>query len=328
MPSPEVAHRSRAYIESLSGNAKSSDRMSRGPLRSRVDQELASRLTGLTQAQRSFVLGVIGAALLRDWHRGGDEQADRLAELFAAVGLFDGQGGGGDLPLEVPVAEGYAEWAPTYDVPNPMVGADQSLVRSLLAPSLRPGVVVLDAACGTGRHTAWLEAQGCRSVGVDVTAAMLRRARAVAPGTGFVQGDLRALPFASGSVDAAVCALALCHLPQLTPALRELARVLRPGGRLVVSDPHGRSAFAGGQGFYGTGGITRPRFVRNYHRQASEWIGAFGDSGFTIESCHEPRLDAASAAAHPVGRYFPEAAAAAFRDVPYLWIWSVIRRDG
>lgn len=293
-----------------------------------MDQEQANRLAGLTQAQRSFVLGVIGTALLRDWHRGGDDQADRLAELFAAVRLFDGRSGGGGLPQEVPVREGYAEWAPTYDGPNPMIEAEQALVHSLLAPSLRPGVVVLDAACGTGRHTAWLEAQGCRAVGVDVTAAMLHRACVVAPRTGFVQGDLRALPFGSGSVDAAVCALALCHLPHLTPALSELARVLRPGCRLVVSDPHGRGAYAGGQGFYGTGGVTRPRFVRNHHRQASEWIGAFGDSGFTIESCHEPRLDAASAAAHPVAGYFPEAAVAAFRGVPYLWIWSVIRRDG
>lgn len=293
-----------------------------------MNQEQANRLAELTQAQRSFVLGVIGAALLRDWHQGGADQADRLAELFAAVRLLDGRGGGGGLPQEVPLGEGYAEWAPTYDGPNPMIETEQSLVRSLLARSLRPGVVVLDAACGTGRHAAWLEARDCRAVGVDITAAMLRRASAKTPRTGLVQGDLRALPLASGSVDAAVCALALCHLEDFTPALRELARILRPGGRLVVSDPHGRGDYTGGQGFYGTGGLTRPRFVRNYHRQASEWIEAFSDSGFTIESCYEPRLDSASAAAHPVSGYFPEAVMAAFHDVPYLWIWSVIRRDG
>jgi ubiquinone/menaquinone biosynthesis C-methylase UbiE len=273
-------------------------------------------------------LGVIGTALLRDWHGGGDDQADRLAELFAAVRVLDRRSDGGGSPVEVSVREGYTEWAPTYDRPNPMIEAEQTILHSLLARSLRPGVVVLDAACGTGRHTAWVEAQGCRAIGIDVTAAMLRRASAAAPRMSFVQGDLRALPLASASVDACVCALALCHLPRLTPVLRELARVVRPGGRLVVSDPHGRGAYAGGQGFYGTGGVTRARFIRNYHRQASEWIRAFGESGFTIESCHEPLLDAASAATHPVARYFPEAVVAAFRDVPYLWIWSVIRRDG
>lgn len=293
-----------------------------------MDRELANRLAVLTQAERSYVLGVVGSALLRDWHRGGADQADRLAELFAAVRVLDQQSAGGDPPVEVPVHEGYAEWAPMYDGPNAMIDAERFLVQSLLAPSLRPGVVVLDAACGTGRHTAWLVAQDCRAIGIDVTAAMLLRASAVAPRGAFAQGDLRALPLATGSVDAAVCALALCHLPALGPALGELARVLRPGGRLVVSDPHGRGAYAGGQGFYGAGGISRPRFIRNYHRQASEWIGAFGDSGFTVESCHEPRLDAGSAAAHPVATYFPEATTAAFRDVPYLWIWSVIRRNG
>jgi ubiquinone/menaquinone biosynthesis C-methylase UbiE len=293
-----------------------------------VDQEQAGRLVRLTQAQRSFVLGVIGASLLRDWHLGGDDQADRLQELFAVVRLLDGRSGGGGLPQEVSVEEGYAEWAPTYDGPNPMIETELSLLHSLLAPSLHPGAVVLDAACGTGRHAAWLGAQGCRAVGIDLSAAMVHRASAAAPRAGFLQGDLRALPLASNSVDACVCALALCHLPRLAPALRELARVLRPGGRLVVSDPHGRGEFAGGQGFYGTGGITRPRFVRNYHRQASEWIGAFGDCGFSIESCYEPRVDTVSAAAHPVAGYFPEAVTAAFRGVPYLWIWSVTRRDG
>lgn len=289
--------------------------------------EQADRLAELTQAQRSFVLGVIGSALLRHWHQGGDDQGDRLAELFAAARLLDGRGGGG-LPQEVPLREGYAEWAPTYDGPNAMIEMEQSVVHSLLAPSLRPGAVVLDAACGTGRHAAWLEAQGCRTLGIDLTATMLDRASSVARRTRLVQADLRALPLATGCVDASVCALALCHMPHLKPALRELARVLRPGGRLVVSDPHGRSEYTGGQGFYGIGGITRPRFVRNYYRQASEWIAAFADSGFTIESCHEPRVDAVTAAAHPAADYFPEAVMAAFHDVPYLWIWSVIRRDG
>jgi ubiquinone/menaquinone biosynthesis C-methylase UbiE len=292
-----------------------------------VNQEQVNRLAVLTQAERSFVLGVIGAALLRDWHLGGDEQADRLAELFATVHVLNRRRDSGKPPVEVPVREGYAEWAPTYDGPNPMIDAEQSLVRSLLAPSLRSGVRVLDAACGTGRHAAWLESQGCQVIGVDVTAAMLHRASAAAPCSGFAQGDLRALPLASGSVDACVCGLGLCHVPNLAPALRELARVLRPGGRLVVSDPHGRGAYAGGQGFYGPGGVSRPRFIRNYHRQASEWIGAFSDGGFTIESCHEPRLDAMSVAAHPVSNIFPEAVMAAFREVPYLWIWSVVRRD-
>jgi SAM-dependent methyltransferase len=291
-----------------------------------MDQDQANRLTMLSQAQRSFVLGVIGAALLRDWHQGGESQAVRLAELYGAVRLLEGSGGSG-LPQEVRLREGYEEWAPSYDGPNPMIEAEEPAVRALLAPSLKPGAVVLDAACGTGRNTAWIQAHGCRAIGLDITAAMLQRAVSWGEGVGIVQGDIRELPLATGCVDACVCTLALCHLPELKPALLEVARVLRPGGRLVVSDPHGRGEYAGGQGFYGAGGIARPRYIRNYHRQASEWIAAFCDSGFVVESCHEPRVDSVAAMGHPVSEFFPEAVLAAFHDAPYLWIWSVIRDE-
>lgn len=294
-----------------------------------MQQDLARQLTSLTQSQRSYVLGMIGSSLLRDWHEGGECQAARLSELSAAVRLFDGAGSGADAPpVEVSADIGYSEWAVTYDDrPNPMTRAEESWVRSILTSRTAPGALVLDAGCGTGRHAAWLAAEGFQAVGVDRNAAMLRRAADRTPHASFVQGDFRALPISSGSVAAAVCSLALCHVPELVPALLELARVLQPGGRLVVSDPHGRAAYAGGQGFYGAGGVARPRYIRNHYRQASEWIQAFNDSGFVVESCQEPRMDEISAAAHPVAAYFPDSTLAALRGVPYLWIWSVTLRD-
>jgi len=293
-----------------------------------LDERLARRLTTLTQPQQSYVLGMLGASLLRDWHEGGKDQSDRLSALFAAVDVLRGASSGADdRPVEVDVQPGYSEWAGTYDQINSMLRAEESSVRSLLAPRLRPGAVVLDAACGTGRHAAWLTASGYRAIGVDITAAMLRRAASAAPRASLVQGDILALPLTSGAVDAAVCSLALCHVPELAPALAEIARVLRPGGALLVSDPHGRAAYAGGQGFYGSGGVARPRFVRNHYRQASEWIQAFNHSGFLVESCDEPRMDTASAVAHPVAEFFPAATSAALCGVPYLWVWSVTKRD-
>jgi ubiquinone/menaquinone biosynthesis C-methylase UbiE len=289
---------------------------------SRVDRERAERLSMLTQAQQSFVFGVMGASLLRDWNLGGDGQAKTLAELFAAVLLLEWPSDNPSLPVEIAVRDGYAEWAPNYDAPNLMIEVEESVVHSLIAPLVQPHTIVLDAACGTGRHLAWLETVGCRSIGVDLSESMLELASVAAPVAKLVQGDLLALPLQSGSVDVVVCSLALCHVPDLVSALRELARVLRPGGTLVVSDPHGRAAYSGGQGFIGAGGVTRGRFVRNHYRQANEWINAFRETAFAVESCHEPSMSASAAARHPAAEYFADATVAALSGVPYLWVWS------
>lgn len=74
--------------------------------------------------------------------------------------------------------------------------------------------------------------------GVDLSEAMLAVARRAVPAARFVRGDLRDLPLDDGAVDLAVVALVLSHLPDPTPALAELRRVLRPGGTLVVPDLH------------------------------------------------------------------------------------------
>jgi len=73
---------------------------------------------------------------------------------------------------------------------------------------------------------------------VDASEAMLGLARRKLPEIDFRRGELTALPLEDGHLTGAVCALALSHVPELGPAVAELARVLRPGGRLIVSNPH------------------------------------------------------------------------------------------
>ncbi|MFG3171159.1 class I SAM-dependent methyltransferase [Streptomyces sp. NPDC048200] len=118
---------------------------------------------------------------------------------------------------------------------------------------LRPGGRVLDAGCGTGRALPPLKAVVGASgvvVGADLTWAMLEAAvRAGRDRDGrLLLTDVAALPLRSGSLDAVFAAGLVAHLPNPAENLRELARVVRPGGTLALFHPIGRAALAARQG--------------------------------------------------------------------------------
>ncbi|MEU3613401.1 class I SAM-dependent methyltransferase [Streptomyces sp. NPDC006872] len=118
---------------------------------------------------------------------------------------------------------------------------------------LREGDRVLDAGCGTGRALTPLRAAVGRSgvvVGADLTPAMLEAAvRAGRDRDGrLVVADVAALPLRSESLDAVFAAGLIAHLPHPAENLRELARVVRPGGTLALFHPIGRAALAARQG--------------------------------------------------------------------------------
>ncbi|MET8163493.1 methyltransferase domain-containing protein [Streptomyces sp. NPDC005329] len=118
---------------------------------------------------------------------------------------------------------------------------------------LRAGDRVLDAGCGTGRALTPLRAAVGPSgvvVGADLTPAMLTAAvRAGRDGAGrLILADVTALPFRSASLDAVFAAGLVAHLPRPAENLRELARVVRPGGTLALFHPIGRAALAARQG--------------------------------------------------------------------------------
>ena len=117
---------------------------------------------------------------------------------------------------------------------------------------LREGDRVLDAGCGTGRALTPLRAAvGATGVvvGVDLTPAMLQAAvRAGRDRDGLLLADVAALPLRSESLDAVFAAGLIAHLPRPAENLRELARVVRPGGTLALFHPIGRAALAARQG--------------------------------------------------------------------------------
>jgi demethylmenaquinone methyltransferase/2-methoxy-6-polyprenyl-1,4-benzoquinol methylase len=124
--------------------------------------------------------------------------------------------------------------APRYDLVNRLmtfrmdVGWRRRTVDRL---ALAPGSRVLDLACGTGDLCQELDRQGLVPVGVDLSFGMLAARRSSAP---VVQGDALVLPVPDASVDGVTCGFALRNLVALAPFLDELARVVRPGGRIAL----------------------------------------------------------------------------------------------
>ncbi len=131
--------------------------------------------------------------------------------------------------------EAYERWYAT-----PLGGRVDRLEKQAVGALLPPlnGLRILEAGCGTGSFSLDLAARGARVVGMDRSAAMLSRARAKArersKGIAWVQGDLVQLPFPAGSFAGVVAILSLDFMASREAALSELARVLRPGGFLVI----------------------------------------------------------------------------------------------
>ena len=126
--------------------------------------------------------------------------------------------------------------APVYDVMNRVmtVGLDGRWRRLAVEEVVWPGDRVLDACCGTGDLAVAAERRGGRVVGLDFSEQMLVRARRKSGAIEWVQGDALALPFSDGEFDAATVGFGVRNLADLEAGLRELARVLRPGGKLAV----------------------------------------------------------------------------------------------
>ena len=127
--------------------------------------------------------------------------------------------------------------APVYDVMNHVMtaGLDIRWRRRAAEAAVRAGDRVLDAACGTGDLAiADLRAGAGKVTGLDFSPKMLERARAKHTSIEWLQGDMLALPFADETFDAATVGFGVRNVENLELGLRELRRVLRPGGRLAI----------------------------------------------------------------------------------------------
>lgn len=159
----------------------------------------------------------------------GRERAGRVADLFAAI-------------------------APRYDLINDLqsLGLHRWWKQRMIRESgAGPGKQILDVCCGTGDVALALEATGAEVTGLDFSEGMLAVARKKGTGRGvrFLQGDALSMPFADASFDVVTVAYGVRNLSDVPGGLRELLRVLRPGGRLVILE-FGKPANAAWRGFY------------------------------------------------------------------------------
>ena len=154
------------------------------------------------------------------------------------------------------------------------------------AASLRGGERVLDVGPGTGHTAVAFAPHVAEVVGIDLTPAMLEQARGVAAAAGaenirFVEGDAMALPHGDASFDVVTCRVCAHHFADPAAALHEAARVLGPGGRLILVDTVSPEDPALDTFLNAIEFLRDPSHVRNH--RVSEWCAMFRAAGFNPE---------------------------------------------
>jgi malonyl-CoA O-methyltransferase len=146
--------------------------------------------------------------------------------------------------VRVTAIEGHRLWASSYDAgPNPLLALETRLLHVKLG-SLR-NTRLLDVACGTGRWMHLARQQGAQVFGMDFCLEMLAEASRKGLAGHLALADVTSIPLPDRTADLTLCSFALGYIASPRHALAEMARVTRPGGRVVVTDLHPSALAAG-----------------------------------------------------------------------------------
>lgn len=206
------------------------------------------------------------------------------------------------------------------------------LPRALAAGAAR----ALDVGCGEGRFCRLLAQAGVDVVGLDPTSALLAVARARDPRGIYVKGTAERLPFADGAFDLVVSYLSLIDIPDVAAAIPEMARMLAPGGTLLIANLNGFNTACGDQGWIKDADGRRMHYpldhylqeramwieyrgirIVNHHRPLGTYMRLLLDAGLTLTFFDEPRPSADT----------PASRAAAYARVPWFHVMEW-RRPG
>jgi ubiquinone/menaquinone biosynthesis C-methylase UbiE len=193
------------------------------------------------------------------WYRG------RMSSLFTDTTYLQYQYGDSEkLKIRIETHQRYT------------AGDDDFYEVELSHIAAEAGMAALDVGCGTGRLSGTMRDRGVRYVGLDASAGLLKEARQNTGGQ-FIQGDAHVLPIPDEQFDRVVAFGVLYHLADWRQTLREMRRVVRPGGRVVVS----------------TNGADAMKRIYDVHREAALELGytplPFGSPAFRLENLDEVR---------------------------------------
>lgn len=223
-------------------------------------------------------------------------------------------------PVVVPTRQGYDLWAEVYDTDgNPLTAMEEPVVDKLLGPVR--GLAVADIGCGTGRHAVRLARRGARVTGLDFSEGMLAKARAKpgARAVRFIRHDLaEPLPLRAGSFDRVLCSLVLEHIRDLGALFRELGRVCRRDGRIVVTAMHPALWLKGQSARFFDPQSGRDIRPRSHRQTLSDYVMAAASAGLRFSHMSEHAPD------EELARRFPRAAK--HLGWPLLAV-MVLRRD-
>ncbi len=212
--------------------------------------------------------------------------------------------------------------------------------RYVLDPVMLPRALArnprraLDVGCGEGRFCRLLRSHGVDAVGVDPTPTLLAAARARDASGGFVESPAEQLPFGNDTFDLVVSYLSLIDILDIQSAIPEMARVLRPGGTLLIANLTSFNTACGDRGWVKDAHGQRLHYpidhylqeramwiayrgirVVNHHRPLSAYMRALLQAGLVLEHFDEPAPS----------RDTPASRAAAYRRVPWFVVMEWLK---